>query len=413
MSKILLLLTNAFPFSPSEPFIENEFPYLIKYFDQIKIIASRKRTTKIKYFIPENSTASCISINTSILFKLCSFRFYYSPAIKSEKNFLKQNNIILSWQKAKILLIEYGKAFKLYRHLSKITRSIEDKESIYVYSYWNDYKAIATALLKKRFPQIKAISRAHGWDVYFERNTSDYLPLKKFMADNLDAIFLVSQNGLKYMRNRLNDHPHLKLSYLGIINPKPNKSVNKTKILAVTSCSRLVPIKRVELIIDALSLINEDHIINWTHYGDGSEYGKLSDYASKTLGSKKNISYEMPGFIINTEIKEIYAKGTTNLLINTSSTEGLPVTIMEAMSFGIPVIGMDVGGVSEIIENKQNGLLLDMDAPPHEIAKAIEFFYDMNDDDYSVYSSNAYKTWNARFNAEINYPRFIEDVLKL
>lgn len=42
-----------------------------------------------------------------------------------------------------------------------------------------------------------------------------------------------------------------------------------------------------------------------------------------------------------------------------SDSEGIPVSIMEAMSFGIPVIARNVGGMSEIV-NEENGLLLEM-----------------------------------------------------
>jgi len=51
------------------------------------------------------------------------------------------------------------------------------------------------------------------------------------------------------------------------------------------------------------------------------------------------------------------------LFINTSSSEGIPVSMMEAQSFGIPILAMDVGGVREIV-GPQTGRLLQQDDPP-------------------------------------------------
>lgn len=409
----LVLLTDSFPFSYSEPFIENEYPYITQNFEQIFIITPLNKNKNSIFQLSENTIASSIVLNINLFEKISFLKFYFSKIIVNEKRFLKQHNIRPSWQRTKILFIEYGKAFKLYKHLLKITQPISNKNTIYVYSYWNDYKAIAASLLKKKFPQIKAISRAHRWDVYFEKNPHNYLPLKKFMLDYLDAIYLVSEDGLSYLQAKFNNHPHLKLSYLGTNNSEPFKKINKPTVFHIASCSRLVPFKRVELIIDTLALLNENCKIKWTHFGDGIEYQKILQYANTKLCNKENITFELPGFIINSLIKEVYKKGDVNLFINTSSSEGLPLSIMEAMSYGIPVIGTNVGGVSEIIQNKKNGILLKSNTSPKEIATAIEFFYNMPEDDYSTFCLNAYEIWFSKYNADINYPQFIEDVLSL
>ena len=86
--------------------------------------------------------------------------------------------------------------------------------------------------------------------------------------------------------------------------------------------------------------------------------------------------------------------------------------MMEAMSYGIPVIGTNVAGVSEIIEHKNNGWLLQADPTTEEIAKAISYFYHLKPDDYNTYRQYAYDTWKTKYDAEINYPAFINDFSK-
>jgi glycosyltransferase involved in cell wall biosynthesis len=51
-----------------------------------------------------------------------------------------------------------------------------------------------------------------------------------------------------------------------------------------------------------------------------------------------------------------------NLFMLASNYEGLPMVIIEAMSMGLPVVASDVGGVSEIVRNGENGYVLENDA---------------------------------------------------
>ncbi len=60
----------------------------------------------------------------------------------------------------------------------------------------------------------------------------------------------------------------------------------------------------------------------------------------------------------NDKILDVYEQFDVDFFINLSDSEWIPVTIMEAMPMGIPVIDRNVGGISEIV-NKSNGLLLD------------------------------------------------------
>ena len=72
--------------------------------------------------------------------------------------------------------------------------------------------------------------------------------------------------------------------------------------------------------------------------------------------------------------------------INVSSSEGIPVSIMEVMSFGIPVIGTNVGGVSELV-NQENGHLLSANPAAQEIVSVIEKFQQLSNEDKEKKSS--------------------------
>ena len=105
------------------------------------------------------------------------------------------------------------------------------------------------------------------------------------------------------------------------------------------------------MIIEALSKIS--HNIEWLHIGDGEELDSLKWIAKNKLPS--NIKYSFSGYIENEKITDIYVKDGYHAFINVSETEGIPVSIMEALSCSVPIIATDVGGVSEMLHDNENG----------------------------------------------------------
>lgn len=66
---------------------------------------------------------------------------------------------------------------------------------------------------------------------------------------------------------------------------------------------------------------------------------------------RDNIQYEFKGNVSNTELMKQYQDKNYYVFVNVSSSEGIPVSIMEATSFGIPCIATDAGGTKEIIRD--------------------------------------------------------------
>ena len=79
--------------------------------------------------------------------------------------------------------------------------------------------------------------------------------------------------------------------------------------------------------------------------------------------------------------------------------------MMEAMSVGIPCVGTNVGGVSEIIEDGNNGLLHDDDLSVETVAHLIQA---LDEDLLHAMAENAKNTWQNKFNAEKNYMAFLK-----
>ena len=272
---------------------------------------------------------------------------------------------------------------------------------------WN-ISGIIKDNFKNQNDNIKCLSRIHGWDVYFEPSKYKYLPFRKFIADNLDSIFSISKKGMDYCIGnwKIKNSSKIKLSRLGVQKQVCLKQLSDDYLLV--SCSNLIPLKRIDLLIQSLALIKFK--IKWVHFGDGIMFDNLIRMSKEILPN--NVSFQFKGRVENKLVLEYYQKNKPNLFINLSSTEGVPVSIMEAMSFGIPVMATNVGGNSEIV-NEKNGSLLAVNPPPEFIAKKITQFHETSEEDKTSKMEAAYLTWENNYNAEKNYTCFVDDILSL
>lgn len=128
------------------------------------------------------------------------------------------------------------------------------------------------------------------------------------------------------------------------------KSNNQINIISV---GRLEKQKNFDMLIDAFELINSKYKETRLHiYGEGS----LMDHLQKKINRKdlKDIAI-LHGRSINYE--EIY--GSADIYVLSSDFEGMPNTLLEAMSVGIPCVSTNCPtGPSDIITDRKNGFLV-------------------------------------------------------
>jgi glycosyltransferase involved in cell wall biosynthesis len=182
-------------------------------------------------------------------------------------------------------------------------------------------------------------------------------------------------------------------------------------VINIASCSFIVPVKRIHLIIEALSKIDSINI-HWTHIGDGSEREYIESLANNLLGGKKNIIYQFIGFLDNESVKKVYNENHFDYFISTTESEGLPVSMMEAISFGIPVIATAVGGVPEIV-TKKTGVLLDPDNCVEELVSALYHLNNMANCEKQALRESCRRYWENNFMADRQYAKFIDGLKEL
>lgn len=400
----LVIITNGYPANYEEAsWLPAELKILEKDFHIILVPKFTERETD--YLNSGYQVVECncnIPLNKKLKFVIGTW---------GDKRFWKElqlsiKDIKFSMVLVKQILIEFVMSKNLNKVLLEILSDISQDANVILYSYWYDYSLISAVKCKQKRKDIKIVTRAHGFDLYKERSVSGYQCFKRQLEKEIDQIHFISEFGKEYyMRNyhNVDKDSQLYTSYLGTGKRcfVPYKS---RSIFRIISCCYVIPLKRLDIIIKALSEINEI-VIDWVHIGDGENLSAIRRLASELLDNKNNINYSFIGFIENEEVIDYYKNNYFDCFILISDTEGLPVSIMEAMAFGIPTIANNVGGVGEIV-NEMTGYLLDPQPDAGKLADAIRNINALSDDDMSELRLNAYHMWERYFDSESNAIEF-------
>lgn len=280
-------------------------------------------------------------------------------------------------------------------------------ENAVFYSFWF-YDCTFMVALKKKYPNALFVTRTHSGDLY-EDGTSlaGKILMRNYQLKHLDAVITISNIALKYLSNK---YPKYKEKYhlhrLGTADPNCLNNLENNNSFVLLSCSHIRNVKRVHLIAEAIKHCTSR--IHWMHMGamEPSEVDtSVADFNKgiENLKDNKNISFEYLGNLSPAEVDAVYKSRGINAIISTSETEGIPVSMMEAISFGIPIISTDVGGCSEIV-NPTTGILFAPDESPQKIAEIIEEFIN-SDMNKPGFRSNVRQYWKDNYSADVNYSK--------
>jgi glycosyltransferase involved in cell wall biosynthesis len=403
----LVILTSRYPYPPGEEFLKNEVEELAKYFTSIKIIPTNSemdQNEKDRKQILKNAEViilpSLSNGKFGLIFKLLSDHQALAW-FKEEFSNASRHGI-----KAVLKLLNWTAISSQMKQKIKNNRHIDIKGDNVFYSYWLTPSATALAMLKEQNLEMKVVSRVHGGDLYLERHQPAYLPYQGKVIQMLNQTFSISENGKNYL-SKLYPENRQKISVnrLGTKNEMPFENQTKEATpLKLISCSYLKSVKRVHLLVEALKYI--DFPIHWTHIGDGPEREKIEMMVNDLPG---HIQVKLMGNLPNDRVMDLYKTNQYDLFINVSESEGIPVTIMEAFSYGIPAIATNVGGTSELVHS-ENGYLLSKDFDPKDLAQILQDYARMDLQDQNQKAQSAYDTWDHNYNAVKNYKKFAEDL---
>jgi len=159
----------------------------------------------------------------------------------------------------------------------------------------------------------------------------------------------------------------------------------KNKQRIILYCGRVSYEKKLEVLLNAFKTIEKQHPDAFLLIvGDGPHLKMYKKQASQL--NLKNCAFT--GFISHTQLPFVYRMG--DFMVTPSDTETQGLTVIEAMSQGIPVIGPAGGGVLDYIQNGINGLLFSP-GDHHSLIQAINKLIDDNGT-LNDYGNSAFKT---------------------
>lgn len=402
-NKRVFLFTSCYPYFPGEEFIHNEIEYLSSHFEEVIILPFNK-LNKERSIPFENVKVDLYfalkGINVSTILKNLVNPIPFLFPLELNYRYLK--NIVIYYLNS-CLIKSYFKQLSLTDH--------ELKNSI-CYTYWFDEKTIGLAYSKSKFGY-KLITRAHRWDLYEYLYGFNFFPMRKWAIPKIDILFPSTFNAKQHLENKYAiEKNRIVLNRYGIYNNENLSPKESNSVFVLVSCSLIKQVKRIELIIEALAVLSKKNRgpVLWVHIGDGELEKTISELATEKL-ERTNVDFKFLGNLPNEEVYLFYENNHVDLFINVSSSEGSPVSIMEANSYGIPAMASDVGGTKEIV-NEKTGYLLNANPTPEEIAAEINFL--INNRATLTQKAIACKEYiNKHFDREKNYLNFCQKILEL
>lgn len=392
----LYLFTNLFPFKNGEPFLETEINYLAKTFDEVIVYPLVKGEERSLVDLPSNVRVADVPTDWGAL----------SGGVKKNiYTIVKLFGYELIFGKDKFMHLVQWK-FNLYELLSALgkARFLEKNlqgGNVY-YSYWFNEWANGLSLVNRKKVPGKYIGRMHGYDFDRAQNSRGYFGFRSSFITKWNQVFQVSKYGLGYVQREFKLANTIGVRYLGV-RDNGLGPIGKDATYTIVSCSNFVALKRLNLIVETLQ--NLEVNFKWYHFGDGLGKNQIEDLAAGIL--PKN-SFEFKGQIRNTDLMEFYAKHAVDVFINMSALEGLPVSLMEAISFGIPIVGCAICGVPEIV-NAQTGLLLEKNFDVQQAAMQLETLLRQKSRNVE-FRQGVRDFYLAFFNAEKNYENFATEL---
>lgn len=388
----LYIINTNYPFGKTETFLENEIKFISKYFNEVHLFPLNYPSKD--FFVrrvPENVIFHNVLLDKLYYKRVLKFIFKFSPIkmylIDLKNVVISGNGHFMNKLKRWFLSTLVHRAFYNSDHFRFIKNNINEHDVLYF--YWGSSRCLFAPI----FNHPKTFIRIHGGEIDLERH-NNYIPfLNKLFTTS--STFLPISNRVKDQISKFSPETKALVNRLGTFDLGLGPKIKPDQPIRIVSCSDIITLKRVHLIIEALKHIT-DIEVEWVHFGDGVLSNQILSLASDL---DANITAVLKGRVLNTEVMDFYKNNYVNLFINVSTTEGVPVSIMEALSFGIPCFATDVGATSELVNNT-NGRLVQRYFEIEDLKNCI---INSNSDDFRSKRIAARTTWEDFCNAEKNY----------
>ena len=217
-------------------------------------------------------------------------------------------------------------------------------------------RAYSKAKISESFDEFQV--KNYGFSISLQKK------VRSFSIKKSDIVVTPSKHLKNFILN-LGFKNKIEIINNGVFIPEENTNIFTNDQINITIVSRLVSHKNIEKIIKAISDLNSP-LINLNIIGDGPELNQLQKISLES-NNKDNIIFH--GKLNRDDINHIFLK--SDIYIQASNYEGLPHSLLEAMSYGIPVLCTPVGECKEILGNEDRGYILDLPVSKNNIKSKI------------------------------------------
>jgi colanic acid/amylovoran biosynthesis glycosyltransferase len=397
------MFTDRYPFSTADEWKRFELEAFTAFFDEIHVLPLHRGAPTADARLPAS-----IHVHAPFFDQPQTFRpadGLSGGAIAQLARRPSMYDAKLGLRKTKLFLSSWGETSHIlasHRYRTEVAPLLERGR---LYFFWGRGWASILPTLR---PQQRAASlvRFHGFDLYADRS-GGYIPLQAPIVRSAALCAAVSENGTDYLREHYPDRAaHIRCLRLGTV-PQPAGPIPGEGPLRLLSCAHAVPVKRLHLIPSALR--HATRPVEWTHIGDGPDLPALKQAAAQLPA---HVTAEFTGALLPQEVPALYQRRGFDMLLNVSSSEGVPVSIMEAMAAGIPALATNVGGTSELVR-PDCGSLVPASIDPRSLWEAIARFAGQSPEAINAIRRNARARIADAFDIHANARKVAEALLLL
>ncbi len=289
----------------------------------------------------------------------------------------------------------YG--IKSLAYFLKTDLKLFNREQINLHCQFATQSAILGLMLKEYFnPHISYSFTFHAYDIYVKNNWFNTL------VDNATMIFSISNFNRNYVlaKYKIKDKSKVIYSPLGVFSPIVIEEPKTSAALRIGFLSYFVEMKGIMYLMPAIKELKKLNLPFIFHIaGDGPLKDEMLSYIEKNDLSD-NVKFH--GLIKNEE-KDLFFRDLDVFILPSISkgmeTDGLPVVLMEAVSYSLPIISTNISGIPEICINDYNGYLIEQKNVA-EIVNAITKFR-KNSNIWPEFSRNSLEI-SKQYNITIN-----------
>ncbi|KLN65595.1 glycosyltransferase family 4 protein [Vibrio sp. VPAP30] len=251
---------------------------------------------------------------------------------------------------------------------------------------------------------VKVVYTVHGWSHIksaSKLSAAVYKVLDRALSVVTDEIICVSQSDLDYAHDVVKISPektHLVFNGCNIPDlPKSTRHFSE-QVFKLISVTRFQAPKDNLTLIKALHAANVQSESKKAHvdfYGEGEELGEAKKLV-RELGLDHLVHFK--GF--NNNVTELY--GTYDCFILSSLSEGLPMSIIEAMASHLPILATDVGGIKELVSEGENGLMF-KPGGVSQLSEAIGYMMNLNKEELHKFKKQSFKKYHDKFTVQDMY----------